>query len=112
MINKSMFFTEPTIKDYREIKLEPIIREFLYTKGTWNDNGKPINKQVYIDNLLDSALYVYGLKHNETNKRNILWYIERAARQEDCLSDKLIYIPQELWAKCDEYNKAHIKKHP
>lgn len=106
-----MFFTEPTIKDYRDMDVVKIIREHLYTKGTWNhptlkdEQPKPINKTVHPKDLVSDGLFVYGLKCNATNKRAVEYYCERWARIHQILDHQgCIKIPEDLWLECDEYN--------
>jgi len=118
MIKESMFFTEPTIKDYREMDVEKIIREHLLTKGTWShptlkdEKPKPINRQVSPKSLVLDGLYTYGLKANPTNKRAIEYYCERWARIHQIFDDGRGYIkvPDALWKECDEYNRKMTGK--
>ena len=114
MIKDNMFFTNPTIKDYREMDIPNIIKEYLKTKGTWfkspfkNDIPQPINKSVNIKNLITSGLFVYGLKDNSTNKRAIEYYCERWGHINQIIDEKgVINIPKEIWDECDEYNRIH-----
>lgn len=108
-----MFFTEPTIKDYREMDVEKIIREHLLTKGTWShptlkdEKSIPINKWVSPKSLVPDGLYTYGLKANATNKRAIEYYCERWARIHQIFDDRdgCIKVPDALWKECDEYNR-------
>lgn len=118
MIKESMFFTEPTIKDYREMDVEKIIREHLLTKGTWShptlkdEEPKPINRQVSPKSLVLDGLYTYGLKANPTNKRAIEYYCERWARIHQIFDDGrgCIKVPDALWKECDEYNRKMTRK--
>lgn len=105
MIKESMFYGERTLKEYRDIKLDDVIREFLLCKGTWDKDGKPINKKVSPKGLVESALCIYRLKYNSTNKKAMEWYCEREARVRQIMDDSLIRIPEELWMECDEYNR-------
>lgn len=106
MINKNMFFTEPTIKDYRDIKLDEVLKEFLLFKGT-KDGG---NKKVNIKDLISSALFVYGLKSNVTNKKAIEYYLEKEARQRLIIENNTIVVPSILWDECDKYNREHSNR--
>ena len=110
MIKENMFFTEPTIKDYRDIKLDDVLKEFLLYKGTWDGSGKPTNKKVAPKVLCDSALYVYGLKSNPTNKRAVIYYCEREARIRQIMDGDSIRIPKDLWEECDKYNRIYCGK--
>lgn len=111
MIKESMFYGEQTINDYRDIKLDEVIREYLLSKGTWDNKGKPCNQYVTPKQLVDSALFVYGLKTNPTNKRAVIYYCEREARIRQIIdnSDK-IKIPRELWEECDKHNCEFTRK--
>lgn len=106
MINKAFFFTEPTIKDYRDMKLDDVLKEFLLFKGTQNGD----NKSVKVKELISSALFVYGLKSNQTNKAAVTYYIEKEARQRMIFIKDSIIIPRELWDECDKYNKEHSRR--
>lgn len=114
MINKNMFYGDPTINDYRDMEIEKIIEEFLLTKGTWykpptkNGEPKPVNKEVSAKALIYSGLFVYGLKDNPTNRMAVEYYCERWGHIHQIISDNgVIQIPEELWNRCDEYNRVH-----
>ena len=51
MIGKNMFVGEPTIKEYRDISLEDVLKEFLYFKGTFDERQNPCNKEVHPKDL-------------------------------------------------------------
>ena len=110
MIKENMFFGERTLNEYRDIKLDDVIREYLLCKGTWDKDGEPINKKVHPKELVSSALYVYELKSNATNKRAMEWYCERAARIQQIMDGTLICIPVELWEECDRHNRSFCRK--
>lgn len=110
MIKENMFFGERTLKEYRDIKLDDVVKEFLLCKGTWDKDGKPINKKVAPKSLVDSALYVYRLKYNSTNKKAMEWYCEREARVRQIMTGSLICIPPELWLECDKHNREFTHK--
>ena len=106
MINKSFFFSEPKIKDYRDISLDAVLKEYLLYKGTWDDRKEPINKEVGTKQLINSGLFVYGLKSNPTNRRAIEYYCAREAQRRNLLTDdNQIKVPEEIWNECNEYNK-------
>lgn len=114
MIKNNMFYGDPTIKDYRDIDPREIIREHLLNKGTRARNFvdgtiNEIHHKIMPCELVDSGLFVYGLKHNPTNKRAIEYYCERWARQNQIMDDKYIRVPVELWNECDERNKEFTK---
>lgn len=109
-----MFYTDPTIKDYREMDIREIIREYLLTKGTWtrhiykSEQPKPTHKVVHPKDLVSSGLFVYGLKDNPTNKRAVEYYCERWAHIHQIIDERgVIQIPADLWEECDEYNRVH-----
>ena len=91
MINKTMFVGEPTIKDYRDMVLEDILREYLLFKGTIDEDGYSINTKVSPKDLVSSGLFVY--------------YCERQARQKLWMAKDKISIPMEIWEECNEINK-------
>lgn len=112
MIKNNMFYTDPTIKDYRDMDIREIIREHLLTKGTWSRNAlkkgqvEPTNKVVRPKDLVPSGLFVYGLKDNATNKRAIEYYCERWAHKYQIIDEHgVISIPADLWEECDKKNK-------
>lgn len=114
MIKPSMFYTEPTLNDYREIEPEKIIREHLLTEGTrrktFEEDVIEINKEVCPKDLVNSGLFVYGLKANQTNKKAIEYYVERWARRNLLYrSNKTIVVPKELWEQCDKENYEFTK---
>ena len=110
MIGKNMFVGDPTIKNYRDLELEDILREFLYFKGTFDEENNPCNQEVLPKELCRSALWVYGLKNNPTNRTNVVYYCERQARQNLWFRKGIIVIPEELWLECNEYNREMCKK--
>lgn len=116
MINKNMFYTDPTIKDYREMDIRDIIREYLLTKGTWSrecligEKPKPVNKKVSCKSLVSSGLFVYGLKDNPTNRRAVEYYCERWGHIHQIIDERnVITIPSELWEECDKKNEEFTK---
>lgn len=110
MIGKNMFVGEPTIKEYRDISLEDVLKEFLYFKGTFNEENVAINEEVHPKDLCRSALWLYGLKDNPTNRTNVVYYCERQARQNLWFRRDHIVIPEEIWLDCNEYNRKMCKK--
>lgn len=114
MIKNNMFYGEPTIKEYRDMEIEKIIEEYLLTKGTWykspfkNEKPKQINKEVSAKSLVSSGLFVYGLKDNPTNRRAVEYYCERWGHIHQIIGEHgVIRIPEDLWNRCDEYNRIH-----
>lgn len=105
MIKENMFFGERTLKEYRNIKLDDVVKEFLLCKGTWDKDGNPTNKEVRPKDLVDSALYVYELKSNSTNRRAMEYYCEREARVRQIMGGEMIHVPTELWNECDRHNR-------
>lgn len=114
MIKNNMFYGDPTIKEYRDMDIREIIREYLLTKGTWTRPGykkdppKPTHKVVHTKDLVSSGLFVYGLKDNPTNKRAIEYYCERWGHIHQKIDEHgIIQIPADLWEECDKYNEEH-----
>lgn len=113
MIAKNMFYSlNPALMDYSDMKLEDIIKEYLYFKGTWDNNGKPCNKFVSPKELVSSALWLYELIYNPTNKRNVLYYCEKRAREVGWMINEHgdIKVPKDIWNECNEYNKRMCNK--
>ena len=111
MINGTMFYADRTIKDYREMDVPEIIREYLLTKGTWQNTGKdgapePANKFVKAKDFISSGLFVYGLKDNATNRLAVEYYCERWGRIHQVIDEEgIIRIPDDLWEDCDWKNR-------
>lgn len=109
MINKSMFYGEPTIKDYRDINVLDIMKEYLLSQGTRGRdierNVTEINHKLLAIDLIPSGLFVYGLKANATNKQAVKYYCERFAHINQLWEGKLIKVPDTLWAECDKKNE-------
>ena len=110
MINKSMFFTESNLKDYRDMSLDAILREYLLCKGTFDSDGKPTHETVTPKMLIDSGLFVYGLKSNATNKKAVEYYCERDAQRRNLMSGGVINIPKDLWDECNKKNMDFCKR--
>lgn len=106
MIKDSMFFSERTITDYRDIVLDDVLKEYLLFKGTRDSDNKPMHQFVYIKDIIFAGLQIYSLKYNETNKKSVAYYCEREARRRNLYDDKdgLITVPVRIWNECDAKN--------
>ena len=106
MIKDNMFYGDPTLKDYRDMDIREIIREYLLTKGTWKGIGR-MEKiyAVHPKELVRSGLFVYRLKDNPTNRTAIAYYCERWGRIHQIMDGDLIKVPADLWKECDEKNR-------
>ena len=111
MIKQELFYSEPTLKDYREMNIERIIEEFLLTKGTWShspfkdEEKQPINQTVTAKSLVMSGLFFYRLKNNPANRKAVEYYCEQWAHINQIIDEHgVITIPVALWKKCDDYN--------
>lgn len=112
MIKDNMFYGDPTLKDYRDMDIREIIREYLLTKGTWGNgiitkNGierVEINHEVHPEDLVTSGLFVYGLKDNPTNRTAVAYYCERWGRIHQIMDGSRIKVPDDLWNECDKKN--------
>ena len=107
-----MFYGEPKLKDYRDMDIREIVREYLLTKGTWGNsitkNGigrVEINHEVQPKSLVTSGLFVYGLKDNPTNRTAVAYYCERWGRINQIMDCGKIKVPADLWKECDEKNR-------
>ena len=110
MIKANMFYCEnPSIKNYRDMNLTDIIKEYLYTKGTWDNEGNPCNKEVRPDELIRSAFWLYELKDNATNRMNVKYFCEKRARENlwarETYGVPRIIIPDDIWQECNDYNR-------
>lgn len=113
MIKDNMFYGDPTLKEYRDMDVPAIIREFLLSKGTWKHNldgtPAPAHQEVTPKALVDSGLFVYGLKKNATNCRAVEYYCERWAQMNQVMWRDRIRIPIDLWSECDGKNREFTK---
>lgn len=98
-----MFFAERTIDEYRDISLPKVVKEYLLFKGTRNKKGEAVNQRVRPKDLCSSALFVYKLKDNATNKSAVVYYCEREARRMGSMDGEFIVINEEFWNECDKY---------
>lgn len=105
MINKSMFFADAKIENYRDMKLDDILREHLLFKGTIGSDGTAENLEVKAKDLVSSGLFIYNLKANATNKQAIIYYCEREAQRRGIMSKGYIIVPPEIWKECDAINR-------
>jgi hypothetical protein len=112
MINKNMFYGDPTIENYRDMDIREIIREYLLTKGTWSrtwhigEKPEPIHKEVSCKDLVTSGLFVYGLKDNPTNRKAVEYYCERWGHIHQIVDKhNVITVPADLWEECDKKNE-------
>lgn len=105
MINKSMFFADAKIKEYRDMRLDDILREHLLFKGTFDFDGTPCNMEVRAKDLVSSGLFLYNLKANATNKQAVIYYCEREAQRRCIMSKGYIAVPSEIWNECNNINK-------
>lgn len=107
MIDKRMFFADPKIEDYRDIRLDDVLKEYLLFKGTIDTDGSEINKKVYLPNIVGSALFIYNLKSNQTNKDVVKYYCEREARRRLILDGSMIVVPNDIWNECNRINEQY-----
>lgn len=107
MIDKRMFFADPKIEDYRDIILDDVLKEYLLFKGTIDTDGSEINKRVYLPNIVGSALFIYNLKSNQTNKDAVKYYCEREARRRLILDGNMIMVPKDIWNECNRINEQY-----
>ena len=109
MIKETMFYGEPRLHDYTDMDIPSIIREYLLMKGTrerdFQGEVNKINTIVSPSALVDSGLFLYGLKDNATNKKAIKYYCEKWARRNFYWDGGHITVPTDLWDECDRKNE-------
>lgn len=115
MIKDNMFYGEPTLKDYRDMDIREIIREYLLMKGTQGklickdgEMSIDINRSVRPKDLVRSGLFVYKLKDNPTNRSAVAYYCERWAQTNMIMQGSCIKVPEDLWEECDKKNDEFI----
>ena len=97
------------LKTYESIDIFAVIKETLLCKGE-----KVVSKDFFIPKKLleDSALYLYELKANSTNKLYIGMTIDKLCLRNDLChekSDKLVKVPKEIYDEVKSINDKYRK---
>ena len=95
-----------TLKTYENINLYDVIRETLLCKGVGVVASGYILKKL----LEDSALYLYDLKANATNRLFVGLTIDRLCQVNGLAhekSDKLVKVPMDIYNEVSEINNRY-----
>lgn len=101
-----------TIKKYDEINGHDVIRETLLYKGCEICSEKSSVRYLQKKHLEETALYLYGLKVNATNKLYVGYALDIYWRRNDLLPiDKSGYIvvPEDIYNECKKINDSYRK---
>ena len=102
-----------TIKKYDEINGHDVIRETLLFKGCEICSEKASVRYLQKKYLEETALYLYGLKVNATNKLYVSYALDIYWRRNDLLPtiDKggYVVVPEDIYNECKKINDSYKK---
>lgn len=102
-----------TIEKYNEINGHDVIRETLLFKGCEICSEKGSVRYLQKKYLEKTALYLYGLKVNSTNKLYVSYALDIYWRRNDLLPiiDKRGYVvvPDDIYNECKKINDSYKK---
>lgn len=102
-----------TIEKYNEINGHDVIRETLLFKGCEICSEKGSVRYLQKKYLEETALYLYGLKVNSTNKLYVSYALDIYWRRNDLLpmTDKRGYVvvPDDIYNECKKINDSYKK---
>lgn len=99
-----------TLEAYENINLLDVIRETLLCKGVGVVNS---DRYIYKKLLEDSALYLYDLKANATNRLFVGLTIDRLCQVHGLAhekSDKLVMVPVDIYNEVNEINNCYKRR--
>lgn len=100
-----------TIQVYQQIDIMAVIRETLLCKGVEIcTRDRVISKRL----LEDSALYLYELKANSTNRLYVGLTIDRLCQMNDLCTgkdDKWVKVPDAIYSEVKEINDKYKRHH-
>lgn len=103
-----------TIKKYDEINGHDVIRETLLFKGCEICSEKASVRYLQKKYLEETALYLYGLKVNATNKLYVSYSLDIYWRRNDLLLTgvgEYVVVPEDIYNECKKINDSYKKKH-
>lgn len=101
-----------TIEKYDEINGHDVIRETLLFKGCELCSNIASVWYIQKKHLEETALYLYGLKVNATNKLYVGYVLDRYWRRNDLQSfDRKGYVivPEDIYNECKKINDSYKK---
>lgn len=99
------------LEAYENINLLDVIRETLLCKGVGVVNS---DRYIYKKLLEDSALYLYDLKANATNRLFVGLTIDRLCQVHGLShekSDKLVMVPVDIYNEINEINNRYKRRY-
>lgn len=101
-----------TIKKYDEINGHDVIRETLLFKGCEICSEKASIRYLQKKYLEETALYLYGLKVNATNKLYVSYALDIYWRRKDLLpinNGGYVVVPEDIYNECKKNNDSYKK---
>lgn len=102
-----------TIEKYDEINGHDVIRETLLFKGCEICSEKGSVRYLQKKYLEETALYLYGLKVNSTNKLYVSYALDIYWRRNDLLpmidNRGYVVVPDDIYNECKKINDSYKK---
>ena len=102
--------SKETIQVYQQINIYDVIKETLLCKGVEICTGDRLVAKKYLE---DSALYLYELKANSTNRLHVGLTIDRLCQRNGLCSekgDKWVIVPRDIYCEVKEINDSYKKR--
>lgn len=102
--------SKETIQVYQQINIFDVVRETLLCKGVEICTSDRLIAKKYLE---DSALYLYELKANSTNKLHVGLTIDRLCQQNGLCSekgDKWVKVPENIYDAVKEINDRYKQR--
>lgn len=99
--------SKETIQVYQQINIYDVIKETLLCKGVEICTGDRLVAKKYLE---DSALYLYELKANSTNRLHVGLTIDRLCQRNGLCSDKgdkWVIVPKDIYCEVKEINDSY-----
>lgn len=99
-----------TIEKYDEINGHDVIRETLLFKGCEICSEKVSVRYLQKKYLEETALYLYGLKVNATNRLYVSYVLDRYWRRNDLLPFDVkgyVIVPEDIYNECKKINDSY-----
>lgn len=101
-----------TIEKYDEINGHDVVRETLLFKGCEICSEKASVRYLQKKYLEETALYLYGLKVNATNRLYVSYVLDRYWRRNDLLPFDVkgyVIVPEDIYDECKKINDSYKK---
>lgn len=103
--------SKETIQVYQQINIYDVIKETLLCKGVEICTDDRLVAKKYLE---DSALYLYELKANSTNRLHVGLTIDRLCQQNGLCSeksDKWVKVPEDIYDEVKAINDRYKQRH-